>query len=135
ITKAVMRGGSDNFRANSATNYRHSPRRAYPRTVLSVAVLALSGGASIGPAGFMDVLLKADRAWQLQAGKAWTPLFDVALVGLDSKPVSCRDGIVLQPHHRARDLSCPNLVVVPAFDDENLLDSLAENRNWVPWLK
>lgn len=104
-------------------------------SVLSVAVLALSGGASIGPAGFMDVLLKADRAWQLQAGKAWTPLFDVALVGLDSNPVCCRDGIVLQPHHRARDLSCPNLVVVPAFDDENLLDSLAENRNWVPWLK
>ena len=104
-------------------------------TVLSVAVLALSGGASIGPAGFMDVLLKADRAWQLQAGKAWTPLFDVALVGLDSRPVRCRDGIVLQPRYRARDLSCPNLVVVPAFDDENLLDSLADNRNWVPWLK
>ena len=104
-------------------------------TVLSVAVLAVSGGASIGPAGFMDVLLKADRAWQLQAGEAWTPLFDVNLVGLDSKPVRCRDGVLLQTHYRARDLSPPNVVVVPAFDDENLLDSLADNRDWVPWLK
>ncbi len=83
----------------------------------------------------MDVLLKADRAWQLQAGKSWIPLFDVALVGLDSNPVRCRDGIVLQPHHRARDLSCPNLVVVPACDDETLLDSIAAQRDWVPWLK
>lgn len=103
--------------------------------MLSVAVLALGGGASIGPAGLMDALGKADRSWQLHAGPAWTPLFNITLVGLDSKPVRCRDGIMLQPHRRARDLAPPNLVVVPAFDDENLLDSLADNKDWVPWLK
>jgi transcriptional regulator GlxA family with amidase domain len=103
--------------------------------VVSVAVLALAGGASIGPAGFMDVLGKADRSWQLHAGAAWTPLFDITLVGLDSEPVRCRDGILLQPHCGAADLPPPDLVVVPAFDDENLMDSLADNRDWVPWLK
>jgi transcriptional regulator GlxA family with amidase domain len=103
--------------------------------VLSVAVLALAGGASIGPAGLMDVLGKADRSWRLRAGAAWSPLFDITLVGLDSEPVRCRDGILLQPHRCARDLAPPNLIVVPAFDDENLLDSLADNRDWVPWLK
>lgn len=103
--------------------------------MLSVAVLALAGGASIGPAGLMDALGKADRSWQLHAGPDWTALFDITLVGLDSKPVRCRDGIMLHPHRRARDLAPPNLVVVPAFDDENLLDSLADNQDWVPWLK
>jgi len=103
--------------------------------VLSVAVLALAGGASIGPAGFMDTLRKADRSWQLAADGAWGPLFDITLVGLNFTPVCCRDGISLRPHRRARDLSPPDLVVVPAFDDENLLDSLADNRDWVPWLK
>jgi transcriptional regulator GlxA family with amidase domain len=103
--------------------------------MLSVAILALAGGASIGPAGLMDALGKADRSWQLHAGPAWTALFDITLVGLDSKPVRCRDGVMLQPHRRARDLAPPNLVVVPAFDDENLLDSLADNQDWVPWLK
>jgi transcriptional regulator GlxA family with amidase domain len=103
--------------------------------MLSVAVLALAGGASIGPAGLMDALGKADRSWQLHAGPGWTALFDITLVGLDSKPVRCRDGIMLHPHRRARDLAPPNLVVVPAFDDENLLDSLADNQEWVPWLK
>jgi transcriptional regulator GlxA family with amidase domain len=103
--------------------------------VVSVAVLALAGGASIGPAGFMDVLTKADRSWQLHAGAAWTQLFDVTLVGLDTNPVRCRDGILLQPHRGAADLAPPNLVVVPAFDDENLLASLSDNRDWVPWLK
>jgi transcriptional regulator GlxA family with amidase domain len=103
--------------------------------MLSVAVLALAGGASIGPAGLMDALRKADRSWQLHTGPAWTALFDITMVGLDSKPVRCRDGVMLQPHRRARDLAPPNLVVVPAFDDENLLDSLADNKDWVPWLK
>jgi transcriptional regulator GlxA family with amidase domain len=103
--------------------------------VLSVAVLALAGGASVGPAGFMDVLGKADRSGQLQAGAEWSPLFDITLVGLDSKPVRCQDGILLQPHCRAGDLAPPDLVVVPAFDEENLLESLADNRDWVPWLK
>ena len=103
--------------------------------MLSVAVLALAGGASIGPAGFMDVLAKADRAWQLRAGDEWSQLFDITLVGLNSSPVPCRDGIFLQPHRRASDIASPNLVVVPAFDDENLLSSLADNKEWVPWLK
>jgi transcriptional regulator GlxA family with amidase domain len=83
----------------------------------------------------MDVLAKADRSWQLHTGDAWSQLFDITLVGLDSKPVACRDGILLQPHRTARDIARPNLVVVPAFDDDNLLDSLAANRDWVPWLK
>jgi transcriptional regulator GlxA family with amidase domain len=135
VMGAIMRGRSDNFRADSATGYPHSPHRAYARTVLAVAVLALSGGASIGPAGFMDVLGKADRSWRLKVGTAWSPLFEITLVGLDSKPVPCRDGILLQPHCRARDLAPPDLVIVPAFDEENLLDSLADNRDWVPWLK
>jgi transcriptional regulator GlxA family with amidase domain len=117
------------------TPYPTLGRRHSLGTVLSVAVLALAGGASIGPAGFMDALGKADRSWRIHAGAAWTPLFDISLVGLDSDPVRCRDGILLQPHRRAADLAPPNLVVVPAFDEENLLNSLAANRDWVPWLK
>jgi transcriptional regulator GlxA family with amidase domain len=103
--------------------------------VLSVAVLALAGGASIGPAGFLDVLAKADRSWWLTAGAAWTPLFDITLVGLDERPVHCRDGVWLQPHRSAADLPVPDLVIVPAIDDEDLTASLADNRAWVPWLK
>lgn len=102
---------------------------------MSVAVLALAGGASIGPAGFMDALNKADRSWRLQAGAGWTPLFHVTLVGLDDGPVPCRDGVLLQPHETAGRLATPDLVVVPAFDDEDLSASLAENRAWVPWLQ
>jgi transcriptional regulator GlxA family with amidase domain len=103
--------------------------------VLSVAVLALAGGASIGPAGFMDVLAKADRSWRLHAGAEWTPLFDIALVGLDEQPVLCRDGVLLQPHRGAAQIPTPDLVIVPAFDDEDLLVSLAVSQAWVPWLK
>jgi transcriptional regulator GlxA family with amidase domain len=102
---------------------------------MTVAVLALTGGASIGPAGFMDALNKADRSWRLEAHADWTPLFDVTLVGLDDRPVPCRDGVLLRPHRTAVDLPTPGLVIVPAFDDEDLSSSLAENRAWVPWLK
>src|SRR5262249_24004672 len=83
----------------------------------------------------MDLLTKADRSWQLHVGDAWAPLFHISLVGLDSKPVSCRDGVLLQPHCRAQDIATPNLVFVPAFDDQDLLDSLTDHQDWVPWLK
>lgn len=83
----------------------------------------------------MDALNKADRSWRLRAGAAWTPLFAVTLVGLDDQPVPCRDGVLLRPHRTTADLPAPDLVVVPAFDDEDLNASLAENRVWVPWLK
>src|SRR5215510_5802233 len=89
----------------------------YRRDMLSVAVLALPDGASIGPAGLMDVLTKADRSWRLLAGPAWTPLFDITLVGLDDRPVRCRDGVMLHPHRSAANIPSPDLVIVPALDD------------------
>src|SRR5215831_9417529 len=96
----------------------------YRQRMLSVAVLALPDGASIGPAGLMDVLAKADRSWRIQAGAAWTPLFDITLVGLNDQPVRCRDGVTLHPHRGAADMPTPDLVIVPALDDEDLHTAL-----------
>jgi transcriptional regulator GlxA family with amidase domain len=107
----------------------------YGQRMLSVAVLALPGGASIGPAGLMDVLAKADRSWRLMVGPAWTPLFDIALVGIDEQPVRCRDGVTLHPSRIARDTPTPDLVMVPALDDEDMPAALDATRHWVPWLK
>jgi transcriptional regulator GlxA family with amidase domain len=101
--------------------------------MLSVAILALAGTASIGTAGLMDALNKADGSWALQNGGVLEPLFDVRLVGLDTDPVACRDGVYLHPSGRATDLSPPDLVVVPGLDDD-LESSFAQNRAWAPWI-
>src|SRR5262245_44541254 len=106
--------------------------------MLLVAIPALAGAASIGTAGLMDALNKADRAWALQAGPDAPRLFDVRLVGLDGfdggpSPVACRDGVLLQPRVAAKDLETPDLVVVPGLDDD-LDDSFVRNRGWVPWI-
>jgi transcriptional regulator GlxA family with amidase domain len=102
--------------------------------MLLVAIPALVGTASIGTAGLMDALNKADRSWGFGGGGAGTGrLFDVRLVGLSGRPVACRDGIRLHPGALARNLPTPDLVVVPGLDDD-LAPSFELNRRWVPWI-
>jgi transcriptional regulator GlxA family with amidase domain len=101
--------------------------------MVSVVIPALSGTASIGTSGLMDALNKADLSARLQAGPAVPRMFEVRLAGLDSGPVSCLDGVTLQPSVAAADVTAPDLVVVPGLDDD-LAVSFGINRGWVPWL-
>jgi transcriptional regulator GlxA family with amidase domain len=106
--------------------------------MLTVAITAPVGAASIGTAGLMDALNKADNSWALQAGATAPRLFDVCLVGLHGSgdnplPVPCRDGVLLQPRTAASNLPTPDLVVIPGLDDD-LDDSFVRNRGWVRWI-
>jgi transcriptional regulator GlxA family with amidase domain len=101
--------------------------------MVSVVIAALSGTASIGTAGLMDALNKADLAQALGTGRPAPRVFDVRLAGLDSGNVACRDGVSLHPSVTAANVTTPDLVVVPGLDDD-LATSFAENRGWVPWL-
>jgi transcriptional regulator GlxA family with amidase domain len=102
--------------------------------MLAVALPALAGTASIGSAGLMDALNKADASWRLATGSGADRLFDVRLVGLNRLPVACRDGVRLQPAAVARDMPTPDLVVVPGLDDD-LVASFNLNRRWAPWIQ
>jgi transcriptional regulator GlxA family with amidase domain len=101
--------------------------------MVSVVIPALAGTASIGTAGLMDALNKADASAALQTGRAANRIFDVRLAGLDESPVSCRDGVRLHPSVAAPQIAAPDLVVVPGLDDD-LAASFAQNRSWAPWL-
>jgi len=101
--------------------------------MVSVVVAALSGTASIGTAGLLDALNKADLSQALHTGRPATRVFDVRLAGLDRRTVSCRDGVSLHPSITAAEVTAPDLVVVPGLDDD-LAASFSENRRWVPWL-
>lgn len=98
---------------------------------MTVAVTALSGGASINTAGLMDALIKVDRAWQMLADPDGEPAFRVGLVGLRDGPIECRDGVVLHPHAVADRLDPPDLAVIPGLDDD-LEPSFERNREWTP---
>ena len=101
--------------------------------MVSVVIAALSGTASIGTAGLMDALNKADLAGGLRTGQPVPRVFSVRLAGLDGGTVTCRDGVSLHPSVVAADVATPDLVVVPGLDDD-LMPSFAANRGWVPWL-
>ena len=101
--------------------------------MVSVVIPALADTASIGTAGLMDALNKADLSARLQAGPPAPRVFDVRLAGLDAGTVSCRDGVILQPSAVAGDIAAPDLVVVPGLDDD-LAASFTANRGWAPWL-
>jgi transcriptional regulator GlxA family with amidase domain len=102
--------------------------------MVSVVIAALSGTASLGTAGLMDALNKADLAQALHTGQPARRVFDVRLAGLDNGSVSCRDGVSLHPAITAADVTAPDLVVVPGLDDD-LATSFTQNRRWVPWLR
>ena len=101
--------------------------------MVTVVIAALSGTASIGTAGLMDALNKADLA-QARAAGTDRRVFDVRLAGLGHGAVSCRDGVSLQPAVTAAEVPAPDLVVVPGLDDE-LAASFDANRGWSPWLR
>jgi transcriptional regulator GlxA family with amidase domain len=101
--------------------------------MVSVVIAALSGTASIGTAGLLDALNKADLSWALHTGRPATRVFDVRLAGLDRGTISCRDGVSLHPSITAAEVTAADLVVVPGLDDD-LAASFTENRRWVPWL-
>jgi transcriptional regulator GlxA family with amidase domain len=99
----------------------------------TVAITAPTDCASINTAGLMDALRKTDRAWQMTRDPDAEAVFEVRLVGLDDRPIACRDGVVLHPHVTAADLDPPDLVVIPGLDDD-LAPSFQRNRTWVPWI-
>src|SRR5215831_17908053 len=101
--------------------------------MVSVVIAALSGTASIGTAGLMDALNKADLLQPLHTAQPVERVFEVQLAGLNGRTVSCRDGVTLHPSVTAAGVTAPDLVVVPGLDDD-LATSFTENRGWVPWL-
>jgi transcriptional regulator GlxA family with amidase domain len=101
--------------------------------VINVVIPALEGTASIGTAGLMDALNKADVWGALADGPRSVRLFDVRLIGLRRRPVRCRDGVQLTPSVHAPHHPIPDLVVVPGLDDD-LDSSFVINRPWVPWI-
>jgi transcriptional regulator GlxA family with amidase domain len=98
-----------------------------------VAITAPTDCASINTAGLMDALRKTDRAWSMTRDPDAETVFEVRLVGLDDRPIACRDGVMLHPHITAAELDPPDLVVVPGLDDD-LEPSFQRNRIWAPWI-
>src|SRR5262249_32447698 len=111
-----------------------SASRPTIRSMISVVIPALSGTASMGTAGLLDALNKADLSHALLTGRPAARVFEIQLVGLHGGSVSCRDGVSLHPVRAAADITAPDLVVVPGLDDD-LARSFDENRGWVPWLR
>jgi transcriptional regulator GlxA family with amidase domain len=99
----------------------------------TVAITAPTGCASINTAGLMDALRKTDRAWRMTRDPDAQAIFEVRLVGLDDRPIACRDGVVMHPDVAADQLDPPDLVMVPGLDDD-LEPSFQRNRTWVPWI-
>jgi transcriptional regulator GlxA family with amidase domain len=99
----------------------------------TVAITAPTDCASINTAGLMDALRKTDRAWRMTRNPNAEEIFEVHLVGLDDRPIACRDGVVMHPQVAAVELDPPDLVVVPGLDDDLEL-SFQRNRTWVPWI-
>lgn len=101
--------------------------------MVSVAVVGVSGCASLNVTGLLDALRKAEQAGRTAGDGLQEPVLQPFLVGLRREPIVMQAGITAQPDAVAHELSAPDIVVIPGLDDA-LATSLAANRDWTQWL-
>ncbi len=103
--------------------------------MITIAIPLFSSSTAIGIVGPLDVLGKACLIRDnLNGNRSGRPFFRVALVGLDTQPVVCPNGVTLQPHLTVRNCKKPDVVLIPSVD-EDVARSVPANRAFVPWLK
>lgn len=102
--------------------------------LVSVAVVALEGCASINVAGVFDALRKADNAWRFAVDPSAHPTFKPFFVAMDRNPVRCLDGVIISEHVPASEAGIPDIVVIPGLDDD-VERSLKLNTGWAAWIK
>lgn len=101
---------------------------------MRVLVTGIAGAPALNTVSVLDTLTKAETAWRfLRAPAAADPLFDVAAVGVDDRPIGFANGVSATPGAVADRVRTPDLVVVPGLDDD-VLASLERNLHWEPWL-
>lgn len=83
--------------------------------------------------GAMDVFSQAGLGWNYIFGLNPEPCFDVKIVSMDGKPVTCFNGLTITPHLCAQDIEATDLIIVSSFMD--IPQILNSSKEPVAWLK
>ncbi len=83
--------------------------------------------------GTMDIFSQAGLGWNYIFGLNPEPYFDVKIVSMDGKQVTCFNGLKVMPHLCAHDIKATDLIIVSSFMD--IAQILASSKEPAAWLK
>lgn len=100
--------------------------------MIKIGILALENCMQSSVTGAFDILSVASREWQRLSDHP-APLFDPMIIAQDNHPVTCFNGIKLQPHKEKE--ACENLAIlmIPVIFGD--LDPLLSDRQLMAWLR
>jgi len=105
------------------------------RRSINVAILAFEAFAAMPLTGLMEILNKASA---VRSGIYGVEMpyasFNIQLVSLSEEPLQFGGHITLRPHATIATAENPELILIPSAG-ENVLESLASLRPFVPWIK
>jgi transcriptional regulator GlxA family with amidase domain len=99
----------------------------------SITILTLPGAMAGSVMGTMDVFAQAGLGWNYIFGLNPEPYFDVKIVSMDGKPITCFNGLTIMPHLCAHDIESTDLIIVSSFMDISQI--LTSAKEPVAWLK
>jgi transcriptional regulator GlxA family with amidase domain len=79
---------------------------------IKVTFLGLENSIGSFITGPMDLFYHSGRIWNAINGLAEEPRFDVELVSLDGKPITCHNGIVVNPHRSVFEVKETDLIII-----------------------
>ncbi|MBN2539687.1 MAG: GlxA family transcriptional regulator [Deltaproteobacteria bacterium] len=98
-----------------------------------ITLLALNNIAATTVTGPMDVFSLAGIFWNYIRGERPEPYFQVEIVTVDGKPVTCLNGLMLQPHRSIDDVDQTDLILVSAIVGD-IERTLYKHKAAVPWI-
>src|SRR5690606_15998918 len=94
-----------------------------------LAVLLTRQHRLLSVAALLDVFESVNRFYETNGQPAF---FDIRLVGAGENQPLLLNGVPVQS---INDVSCPDIILVPAFAAVNLAQALGENNVFLPWLR
>jgi transcriptional regulator GlxA family with amidase domain len=98
-----------------------------------ITLLALDNTAATTITGPMDVFVLAGIFWNYIRGERPSPYFQVEIVTVDGNPVTCLNGLILQPHSSIDEVDQTDLILVSAIVGD-VARTLDAHKAALPWI-
>ncbi|MGK0290653.1 MAG: transcriptional regulator GlxA family with amidase domain [bacterium] len=99
-----------------------------------VSLLAFDYAFSSVITGMIDIFSLVGVTWNRVQGIPIQEHFQVEIVALDTKPVSCLNNVLIQPHKSIYDVNKTDLILIPPIG-ANIEQTLRLQKDLIPWLQ
>ncbi len=100
--------------------------------MIEIAILALENCMQSSVTGPFDILSVASLEWKRLVSDETTELFNLRIITEDGLPVTCFNGMKIEPHMRINDCDDLNIILIPVIYGD--LTPILSNSGLIGWL-